>query len=419
MTTIHERDTGGTDAGVRAGRSGAGESVGEGGGQRPWLTVATREIVVRLTNRAFIVSTLVTLAIIAGYGAWSVWQANRTTTYTIAVTDQDAGRLVAAAATTAHTADDTVEVKARTVSDAVAARTAVDAGDARAWLHEGGSGWVLTSADDVGLTLRTALETAVRDQALADNAAAAGTTVQALSKGTTLTTARFDGEATNTGFVRGATFAFALLFFMAAMMFGQQIAASVVEEKQSRLVEIIATAIPLRQLLAGKVVGNSAIALGQVMLFASVGLVAVSFTQWSGMLPVLSTAVVWFVLFFTVGFFALACLFAVAGALASRIEDLQSTTAPMTTVLMLVYLISFGLSGTGLKVASFVPIASVVAMPSRILSGEASWWEPVLSLLIMAAFSAGTIVIGERIYRRSLMQNRGRVSWRQAMAAED
>jgi ABC-2 type transport system permease protein len=87
----------------------------------------------------------------------------------------------------------------------------------------------------------------------------------------------------------------------------------------------------------------------------------------------------------------------------------------MTTVLMLVYLLSFGLTGTGLKVASFIPIASVIAMPSRILSGDAAWWEPVLSLLIMAAFSAVTIVLGERIYRRSLMQNRGRMSWREAM----
>jgi ABC-2 type transport system permease protein len=411
MTSIDERGSG---SGV-----GAGESVGQGGGQRPWLTVASREIIVRLTNRAFIVSTLVTLGIIAGYGAFSVWQANRTTTYTIAVTDQDAGRLVAAAATTAHSNDDTVEVKAKTVNDPAAARAAVDAGDAGAWLHKGANGWVLTSADDVNLTLQTSLETAVRDQALADNAATAGTTVQALTKGTTLTAARFDGETSSAGFVRGATFAFALLFFMAAVMFGQQIAASVVEEKQSRLVEIIATAIPLRQLLAGKVVGNSLIALAQVVLFAGVGLVAVSFTQSSSLLPILSTAVVWFVLFFAIGFFALACLYAVAGALASRMEDLQSTTAPMTTVLMLVYLLSFGLSGTGLKIASFVPIASVVAMPSRILSGDAAWWEPVVSLLVMAAFSAATIVLGERIYRRSLMQNRGRMSWREAMTAQD
>ncbi len=389
------------------------------GGGRPWAIVAQREIVVRLTNRAFLVSTLITLLFIAGFGAFSVWQSNSTTTYTVAVTGADGRQLVERAATSAHQADDKVTVEATPVTGESAARALVDGGSADASLHQTGSGWTLTSADDADLALRTAVEAALRDSVLERNAAATGTTVQALEQGTTLTTTRFDGRAGNSGFVKGATFAFALLFFMAAMMFGQQIAASVVEEKQSRLVEILATAIPLRQLLAGKILGNSVIALGQVVLFAAVGLVAVSFTDASTLLPTLSTAVVWFVLFFAVGFFALACLYAVAGALASRTEDLQSTTAPMTMVLMVVYVASFGLSGKALEVASFVPIASVVSMPGRLLAGDAAWWEPVLALLIMAAFSAGTIVVSERIYRRSLLQTRGRVSWKQALSARE
>ena len=380
----------------------------------PWLIVATREIVVRATNRAFIISTLLTLALIAGFGAFSLWQSSRTTTYTVAVSAPEGARLVSDAAATARQDDDTVAIEARTVAGEPAARALVEGGDAAAWLHAGGEGWTLTSADEVPLGLRTAVESAVRSAALETNAASAGTSVEALERGTTVAVARFDGEAIDAGFVQVATIAFALLFLMAAMLFGQQIAASVVEEKQSRLVEIIATAIPLRHLLAGKVGGNSVIALGQVVLFAAVGLVAVSFSEWSTLLPALSTAVVWFVLYFIVGFFALACLFAVAGALASRMEDLQSTTAPLTTALMLVYFASFGLSGTAAVIASYVPIASVVSMPARILAGETAWWEPILSLGIMAAFAAVTVVIGEKIYRRSLLQTRGRLSWREA-----
>ena len=388
-------------------------------GTPPWLIVATREIVVRATNRAFIISTLLTLALIAGFGAFSLWQSSRTTTYTVAVSAPEGARLVSDAAATARQDDDTVAIEARTVAGEPAARALVEGGDAAAWLHAGGEGWTLTSADEVPLGLRTAVESAVRSAALETNAASAGTSVDALERGTTVAVARFDGEAIDAGFVQVATIAFALLFLMAAMLFGQQIAASVVEEKQSRLVEIIATAIPLRHLLAGKVGGNSVIALGQVVLFAAVGLVAVSFSEWSTLLPALSTAVVWFVLYFIVGFFALACLFAVAGALASRMEDLQSTTAPLTTALMLVYFASFGLSGTAAVIASYVPIASVVSMPARILAGETAWWEPILSLGIMAAFAAVTVVIGERIYRRSLLQTRGRLSWREAYTAPE
>src|SRR6478736_4782350 len=374
MTTVSQRPASETVAGA--------PSVDEGGG-RPWAIVAQREIVVRLTNRAFLVSTLITLLFIAGFGAFSVWDSNRTTTYTVAVTGADGRQLVERAAASARQADDKVSIESTPVSGEPAARALVDDGTADSWLHQTGSGWTLTSADDADLALRTAVESALRDSVLERNAVAAGTTVQALEQGTTLTTTRFDGRAGSSGFVKGATFAFALLFFMAAMMFGQQIAASVVEEKQSRLVEILASAIPLRQLLAGKILGNSVIALGQVVLFAAVGLVAVSFTDASTLLPT------------------------------------QSTTAPMTMVLMVVYVASFGLTGKALEVASFVPIASVVSMPGRLLAGDAAWWEPVLAILVMAAFSAGTIVVSERIYRRSLLQTRGRVSWKQALSAPE
>jgi len=380
-----------------------------------WLIVATREVVVRVTNRAFIVSTLLTIALIAGFGAFSLWQGSRTTTYTVAVTNPEGSGLVTQAAAAAHQDDQKVTIDARQVPDEAAARALVESGDAVVWLHDAAGGWTLTSAGEVPIALTSALEGAVRADALATNAAAVGTSVEALEKGTAVTVVRFDGSPIEAGFVKGATFAFALLFLMAAMMFGQQIAASVVEEKQSRLVEIIATAIPLRQLLAGKVGGNSVIALGQVVLFAAVGLIAVSFSEWSSLLPALSVAVVWFVLYFVVGFFALACLFAVAGALASRVEDLQSTTAPLTTALMLVYFASFGLSGTGAVIASYVPIASVVSMPARILAGEAAWWEPVVSLGFMAAFAAVTVLVGEKVYRRSLLQTRGRLTWREAL----
>ncbi|CAN7223177.1 ABC transporter permease [Terrabacter sp. LjRoot27] len=424
MTTLQRRpdpDTAGDGTGEPselAELADLADERGTGSG-RPWLIVAVREIVVRVTNRTFLFSTLFTLVFIAGFAAFSAWQAGKTTTYTVAVSSPEGTRLVEQAATAARATSDTVVITPTTVPGEGAARAAVDGGDIDAWLHETPSGWTLTSGDDVSLSLRAPLEGAVRDAALDRNAAAAGTTVEALERGATLTGDRFDGQTTNQGFVQAATFAFALLFLMSALMFGQQIAASVVEEKQSRLVEIIATAIPLRALLAGKVVGNSVIAMGQVVLFAGVGLVAVSFTEWSSLLPSLSTAVVWFILFFAVGFFALACLFAVAGALASRTEDLQSTTSPMTTLLMLVYFASFALSGTALTVASYVPIVSVVAMPGRIIAGDAAWWEPVVSLLVMAAFSAVTVVIGEKIYRRSLMQTRGRLSWKQALRTAD
>ncbi|WP_083283465.1 ABC transporter permease [Humibacillus sp. DSM 29435] len=386
---------------------------------RPWLIVAGREIVVRLTNKSFIVSTLVTLVFIAGFGGFSAWQSGRSSTTTVAVTGAAATQLVEQGSAAATKADDKVSIKPQAVADDAAAKAALTSGSADAWLHQQNDGWVLTAKDAPDSAVEAAIGAAVRTQALSTNAAAAGTTTAAIEKGTVLTTDRLDGQQDDSLFIKLASLAFSLLFFMAAILFGQQIAASVVEEKQSRLVEIIATAIPLRALLAGKVLGNSVIAFGQVVLYGAVGLVAVAFTDYSRLLPSLSAAVIWFVVFFAVGFFALACLYAVAGALASRTEDLQSTTAPMTMVLGVVYVVGFTVTGTALKVVSFIPIVSVVAMPGRILSGDAAWWEPVLALLVMAGFAAVTVLVGEKIYRRSLMQTRGKMSWREGLKSAD
>lgn len=382
----------------------------------PWALVALREVQVRVVNRTFLVSTLLTVLLIGGFAGFQVWQGSQASTHTIAVTGAQGTAIVDAAHSVARELDDKVSIRATAVDGDVAARVALGEERAEAWLHDAPSGWVLTSTDDLDLIVTTALQQAVRDETIATNAAAAGTTYEAMTRGTELSTDRLDG-GTDSEALQGATFAFALLFFFAAMTFGLQIAGSVIVEKESRLVEILATAIPLRQLLAGKVIGNSVIALAQVLLYCIIGVVALSFTDASTMLPFLTSAVGWFVAFFAVGFLAMACLYAVGGALASRNEDLQSTTSPMTMVVMLVYFASFGLSGTALQVASFVPIVSVVSMPSRVLAGGAAWWEPVVALVILAGFAAACIAIGERVYRRSLLQTGGKLTWRQGLRA--
>ena len=383
-----------------------------------WRLVAAREIVVRLTNRAFLVSTLLTLVLIAAFGIWSVVEGSKTTTHRVLVTTSDATTFVTSADGLAAAADDTVRLEPVTVTDDATARRALATEEADAYLHRRDDAWTLTTREEADVQLRQALAGAVSQSALAANAAESGTSVEALMRGATLAVETVGGQASG-GFARGVGFAFALLFFMSAVMFGQMIASSVVEEKQSRLVEIIATAIPLRQLLAGKVLGNSAIALAQLVLFTAVGLVSVSLSEFSDLLGTLSGAVGWFVAFFAVGFVALACIFAVGGALASRIEDLQATTAPVTTVLMLIYFVSLSLEGSAERVASYVPIASVISMPTRVLLGDAAWWEPLLSLVITALFALAAVVLGEKAYRRSLMQTRGRLSWRQALATEE
>src|SRR6185312_11067178 len=141
-----------------------------------------------------------------------------------------------------------------------------------------------------------------------------------------------DSERNSMAMVMG--FIFSFLFYMSAMIFGMPIANSVVEEKQNRVVEILATAIPIRQLLAGKILGNMILAMGQLCLFVGIGLLALNMMP----TPVPFISVVfatagWFLAFFVAGFLILAAVWAALGAMASRTEDLQQSTGPVIMVL--------------------------------------------------------------------------------------
>lgn len=387
-----------------------------------WPVVATREIMARLTDRNFLVSTGFTLVLIVGIFAVQAFVAARSGAPQIAVTGAEgaeATQIVRAAGeggVPGAQAPEPVDVP-----DAAAARAALADGSVDAWLHRDGGAWVLTGQDEPGPLLAAGLGAAVRDHVMAANATAAGTSMATLEAGSRLSVRAVSdgggGEAQAVNRIAGAVFA--MLFYIASVMFGMAIASSVVEAKQSRIVEILATAIPLRQLLVGKVLGNAALAMGQLVLFVGVALVGVSFTDSGAMLPGLLGPSAWFLVFFAVGFVALACVWAVCGSLASRTEDLQATTMPMTMLLVGLLLLGLMGSGTTQVIASYVPIASVVTMPARLLAGTAAWWEPVLSLALTLAAAAALIAIAGRIYRRSLLQTGGRLSLRQALRVQE
>lgn len=382
-----------------------------------WLLVTRREVLSRLTDRTFLIGTAVTVLLIAGFMGFQAWQAERTSTYTVVAT-ADAVPMAEAVAEGAPDLDDTVAVDVEEVRDEAAARSAlVDGADA--WLHPDEDGWVLTSESSEEGDLTAVVETVVREQVLADNATAAGTSLSTLQDGTAVSTAFLRGDAERAEVADVVGFAFVFLFYLAALLFGMQLASSVIEEKQSRIVEIIAAAIPLRHLLAGKVLGNAVLALLQVLVYVAVGLGGMAFTPYKSFVPSISGPVAWFVAFFVAGFIALACLWAVAGALASRSEDLQATSTPLTMVIMAVFFAGLLLDGQAQVVGSFVPPLSAVVMPKRILAGGVEWWEPLLALGLLAAFAAVTVWVGERVYRRALLQTGGRVSLRQAWSAAE
>ncbi|HET8596032.1 MAG TPA: ABC transporter permease [Intrasporangium sp.] len=385
--------------------------------ERPWQVVAAREIAVKLRDKNFLISTFFTLVLIAGSFGFQAFLANRPHEATIAVTSQAAASLVDEAERAGVAGEAKLEWTAKQVGDEQAAEAAVRTGDADAALLPGANGaqWRLVGEREKDDTISTWVGKVVADQVLEQHATALGTSTEQLRAGSTVAYDLLDRDARDPGFVKVVGFAFAFLFYLAALIFGMQIAQSVVEEKQSRIVEILAAAIPIRQLLIGKIVGNVVMAVSQLVLFVGVGLVGLSFSPWSAFLPALAGAAGWFLIFFLVGFVVLAAMWAVAGSLATRNEDLQSTSTPVTTLTMVILFGGIFLTGTGQLIGSYVPLMSVVAMPIRLASGTAAWWEPILSIAITLGLAVVLVRLAARIYSRSVMQTGSRLTLRQAM----
>lgn len=383
----------------------------------PWLLVARREVAVKLRDKAFVGGTLLSLAVLVAVFGFQAWQAERHRDVTL-VTTPAAVEMGDAVVAAAPAIDDKITVDRVDASDDAAAEAMLTAGEADGWLHEADGAWTLTGYEDQDGGLQDVVTQAVAQQVLEANAQAAGTTAEALHQGSEVRTTLLKGDADQTGLGMAVGFVMALLFYFSAMMFGSTLASSVVEEKQSRIVEIIATSMPVTQLLAGKILGNVVLAVGQLALFVGVGLVGMTFTDLGAILPGLSSGILWYVAFYLAGFVLLATLFAVAGALASRVEDVQSTATPVTMLLMAVFFSAFLASGTVEQVLSYLPPFSAVLMPMRLVSGTAEWWQAALALLALLAVTAVVLAAATRIYRRALLQTSGKIGYKEAWNAE-
>ncbi|WP_328425950.1 ABC transporter permease [Micromonospora sp. NBC_00389] len=336
--------------------------------------VAAREIRVKLRDRTFLFGTLFFLLIAAAGTILPPLLSGGPAS--VAVTQDAAGPLRAAG------------LDVRVVPDDRAAEQAVRDGDVDAAVVAGPAVLAMDEApDDV---------------------------VQALSSAPPLRL--LDPDAVDPVVAFLVPFVFAFVFFLTSQTFGLQIAQSVTEEKQTRIVEILVAAIPVRALLAGKVIAGGILALGQIALIALVAVVGMQIGDSGDLLTLLAPAIGWFVPFFLLGFVLLAAMWAAAGALVNRQEDIAGVSTPVQLAVMLPFfaVIFFNDNPAAMKVLSYLPISSPAAMPLRLFTGDAAGWEPIVSLAILLVGACAFVVAGARIYEGSLLRTNGRTSLRAA-----
>jgi ABC-2 type transport system permease protein len=376
--------------------------------------VAGREISTRLRDKNFIISSIVIILILIGVMAFQVAVGS----------GQDEGRLGVVGdaselgpAIQAQGEAVGVDVTIVELDDEAAARAAVEDGDVDGALLGGTGEDPELLVEERDSTLEAVVNGAVAGVAIAQELADAGvdlTTVPGVSV-SSLDSGDDDGERVVVALI-GVAVLYSLI-----ILFGQFVAQGVVEEKSSRVVELLLATMRPWQLLAGKILGLGVLGLAQIVVIGVIGVVgALSFDVVDVPGELIGT-VVSVVLWFVLGYAFYASVYAVAASLVSRQEDLGTVLTPTTLVLVAGVFVGIQAAGepggTLATVTSFVPGLSPLVMPVRQAAGEAAAWEVGLAVVLMLVAIALVVRLGGRVYAGALLRTSGKTKLREALRA--
>ncbi|AII06049.1 MULTISPECIES: ABC transporter permease [Rhodococcus] len=382
--------------------------------------VARREFLTQVAKKSFVISNvIILLAIVGGIVAYSLFSGGDDERATVGlVGDQSLAPALVATGDAVGTPVDVVPA-----ADEQAARDEVGSGDLDVALIPGTDGSVTAVTEsEIGSGLRTVIDAAVVQQAQAGALAAQGVDPAQLAEATgraVVTVDALDPPDPEKGQRVALSIAVVVLLYMQIMMFGMYVAMGVVEEKSSRVVELLLSTLRPLQLLWGKVIGIGAVGLVQLTAYGVVGVAAGLAT---GVLTVTGTAIGvlagtlgWFVL----GFAFFAVLYAAAGSMVSRQEDVNATASPLMVLIVIMFFSAFSSvsnpDGTLSNVLSWIPPFSAILMPLRIAAGVASPVQVVVTVALMLAVTAALSVLAAKIYQRSILRIGKVVSWREAL----
>jgi ABC-2 type transport system permease protein len=190
--------------------------------------------------------------------------------------------------------------------------------------------------------------------------------------------------------------------------YGYWVASGVVEEKASRVIEVLLATIRPSQLLRGKILGIGVLGLCQLLLIAAVGLAtarAAGLLRFpAGAMVAVGAVLLWFVL----GYFFYATLFAVAGALVPRQEDLQASMTPLTVLVVASFFVGIAAvrdpSTTLASVASVLPFSAPLVMPSRMLLGQLGLWQGLLAAAVTVGATVALVPVATTVYARAVLR---------------
>ncbi|MFD6884161.1 ABC transporter permease [Rhodococcus sp. NPDC060084] len=382
--------------------------------------VARREFVTQVQKKSFVISNAIVLAaIVVGIVAMSIFSGGEDDRPTVGVVS---GYTLG---TTLGSIGDAVgtPIEVSTVPDADAAREQVGAGSLDVALVPGGDGTVTAITEsDIDADLKALIDTAVvqeaQSAALSTRGVDPAEIAAAAARATVVVEAIEPPDPEQGQRIILATVS-VLLLYLQILLFGTYVAMGVVEEKSSRVVELLLSTLRPLQLLWGKIVGIGAVGLLQLTAY---GVVGVGASLATGTLTITGTAISvligtlgWFILAFA--FFAV--LYAAAGSMVSRQEDVNSTSGPLMILIIAMFFAAFSSiddpEASWSTTLSWIPPFSAILMPLRIAAGVATPVQIVGTVLLMLAATGLLSLVAAKIYQRSILRIGRTVTWKEAL----
>ncbi len=380
-------------------------------GIRPIFLTARREIRERARSRAFIASTVVQMVIVLLIVIISSATSDDTESYELGTVAQ--GDVPVAEAAEAQAEAFNVELDLKTFDSKEEARAAIESDEVDAVLSAG----TLITGVEPPETLVALVQQASRSVEGTEVLAGQGLSGPEIEKALEPDPLEIDEVGEESG--EAVAFVSSLLLYVAIIGSGYAVATGVVEEKSSRVVEVILSAIKPVHLLAGKVAGIGLLSLAQLLAIGLAGLAgAISIGALDLPDSTVSTVVL-IAVYFVLGYVLYACAFAVTGSLVSRQEDVQSASGPLTLVLLVAYLVAISAAdspeGTLAVVATFIPPLAPMTVPARAAQGALPAGELVISIVLMILAAALLLWIAARVYNRTVLRMGAPVKLREAI----
>jgi len=386
-----------------------------------WLVVARRDFWVRLRDRGFAISTAITLVVLSIFILLRAYTGDEAPSFRLGIVEPGVSAVADASDVEAAGERRGVEVTAVPYDDAAAAEQALRDGEIDAALVHGDDLEGRTSVPpQLAQIVQDAMVRARIQAALAD-AQVPASTIDAVLNQPAIQVRTLEPVDPNRDANAGIAFIGVLLAYGQLFGYGVWVATGVIEEKSSRVVEVLLSAIRPRQLLAGKIAGIGALGICQLAFIAAF---AIGLAMITGAIDLPATAIgtaVIVLTWFVMGFAFYAGLFAVSGSLVSRMEELQNAMVPINLLIFASFFISIGAlenpDSTLSVVASILPFSSALAMPVRIVLGSATPPQIVASIAALLISIAITIPLSGRLYAGAILRTGARVKLKDAWRA--